>query len=109
MEEFCDTGQPVDLVVCHWHGAAVAVADTLAQAAYKETVRIVSLEFSNELKPYILKGKVDMTSNYSVSGVGFTAVEAAHRYLAGESLPRFIQTEVTIVTKENAAAQVPMF
>ncbi|WDP88460.1 MAG: sugar ABC transporter substrate-binding protein [Desulfobacter sp.] len=109
MEDFLETGQPVDLVICHWHAAAVAVADTLEQMGYKDKLPIVTLEFSRELKPYILQGKVDMTSNYSVSSVGFTAVEAACQYLAGEKLPPFIEAEVITVSKENAGVQIPMF
>ena len=56
MEEFLESGQLVGLVICQWHAVAVAVADALELADYRENVSIVTLEFSKELKPYILEG-----------------------------------------------------
>ncbi len=76
MEAFLQTGQKVDLVATHWHAAAAAAATALEEAGYPDKVYIIGLEFTKEVVPAIKEGKIDMTTDYSISGVGYTAVEA---------------------------------
>ncbi len=109
MEAFLQTGKSVDLVTTHWHAAASAAAQALEEAKYNKKVFITSLEFSRELVPFIKQGKVDMTSSYSVEGVGFEVVEAASKLLKGEKIPVFIEADVTIVSKDNVDKVKPMF
>lgn len=107
MEAFLQTGQKVDLVTTHWHAAASAAAMALEEAGYKEKVYVTGLEFTKELVPIIKEGKVDMTTDYSISGVGYKAVEAAVKYLNGEKIPSYIQIEPVIVDKNNVDDIVP--
>ena len=107
MEAFLQTGQKVNLVTCHWHAAASAAAMALEEAGYPEKVYITGLEFTKELVPAIKEGKVDMTTDYSISGVGYKAVEAAAKYLKGEKIPSYIPIEPVIVDKNNVDEIVP--
>lgn len=107
MEAFLQTGQKVNLVTCHWHAAASAAAMALEEAGYPEKVYITGLEFTKELVPIIKAGKVDMTTDYSISGVGYKAVEAAAKYLKGEEIPSYIPIEPVIVDKNNVDEIVP--
>jgi ribose transport system substrate-binding protein len=109
MEAFLQTGQKVDLVTSHWHFGASSAAIALEEAGYKEKVYITGLEFTKELVPFIKEGKVDMTTNYSIAGVGYKAVEAAVKYLNGEEIPSYIPIEPMIVDKNNVDEIEPEF
>lgn len=107
MEAFLQTKKNVDLVACQWNSAAVAVADALAEAKSEKKVYVTGLEFSREIAPYLADGRVDMTTNYSIERMGYTAVEAAVKTLKGEKLPRTIEVKAEIIDAKNVATQVP--
>lgn len=108
MEAFLQTGQTVDLVACHWYGGATAAAQALKEKGYsKNRVYIVGLEFAKEVVPLIKDGTIDMTTNYSIEGTGYKAVEAAAKHLKGEKIPAFIEVVPDIVSRENVDSIVP--
>ena len=107
MEAFLQTGQKVDLVTTHWHAAATAAATALEEAGYPDKVYITGLEFTKEVVPAIKEGKIDMTTDYSISGVGYKAVEAAVKHLKGEEIPSYIPIEPVIVDKNNVDEITP--
>ena len=108
MEAFLQTGQTVDLVACHWYGGATAAAQALKEKGYdKNRVFIVGLEFAKEVVPLIKDGTIDMTTNYSIEGTGYKAVESAAKYLKGEKIPAFVEIIPDIVSKENVDSIVP--
>ena len=107
MEAFLQTGETVDLVATHWHAAAAAAATALEEANYEGDVGIIGLEFTKELIPAIKEGKVDMTTDYSISGSGYTAVETAVKYLKGEEVPSFVEITPIIIDQENVDEHEP--
>ncbi len=107
MEAFLQTGQNVDLVSCQWHAAASAASSAIMESGLSKKVYVTGLEFSKELIPMIKEGKVDMTSNYSIYDMGFKTVEAASKYLKGETLPKSISVAPYIVDKANVDTVVP--
>ena len=101
MEAFLQKGEKVDLVACHWHAAAAAAATALEEAGYEGDVGVIGLEFTKEVVAFMKEGKIDMTSNYSISGLGYKIVESAAKFLQGETLPTFIEADLVIVDKDN--------
>lgn len=107
MEAFLQTGQKVDLVTSHWQAAAVAAATALEEAGYPDKVYNITLEFTKEVVPAIKEGEIDMTTDYSISGVGYKAVEAAVKHLNGEEIPSYIPIQPMIVDKNNVDEITP--
>lgn len=107
MEAFLQTGQKVDLVTCHWWGAASAASIALNEFGYQEPVYVTGLEFAKDLIDYMKEGKIHMTTHYSFEECGYTVVEAAHKYLTGESIPAFIEITPFIVDRTNVDRVVP--
>jgi len=107
MEAFLQTEQNVDMVASHWHAGAAAAAQALEEAGIAKNVAIAGIEFSHELKELITAGKVHMTTNPSISGMGYTAVETTAKFLAGEKIPRAISIVPEIVTTENVGSHNP--
>ena len=107
MEAFLQTGEDVDMVACHWHSAAAAASQALEEAGITKKVYIAGIEFSKELKELISVGKVDMTTNPSISGMGYQAVETTARLLMGESIPTSISIVPDIVTTKNVNEYTP--
>ncbi len=107
MEAFLQTGEDVDMVACHWHAAAAAAHMALEEAGVEKKVYIAGIEFSKELKELISTGAVDMTTNPSISGMGYQAVETTAKFLQGESIPKSISIVPEIVTVENVDSHEP--
>lgn len=107
MEAFLQSGETVALVATHWHAAAAAAATALEEANYEGDVGIIGLEFTKELIPFIKEGKVDMTTDYSISGVGYTAVETAVKYLKGEDVSSFVEITPMVIDQENVDDHEP--
>jgi len=108
MEAFLQTGQSVDLVTCQWYAAATAAAQALKEKGYnRNKVHIVSLEYAKEMEPFIKDGTVDMTTNDSISNMGYKSVETAAKYLKGEKVPAFVELNPVIVSKDNVDSIVP--
>ena len=107
IEAFLRTGQDVDLISSQWHSAASAAAEALAEAGITKKVFVTGLEFSKETVPYIRDGKIDMTSDASISGIGYTVVESAAKHLKGEKIPSVIDVQPYIVDKSNINSVTP--
>jgi ribose transport system substrate-binding protein len=100
MEAFIQTGKNVDIVACQWWSGAIAASMALKERGI-EDVKIIGLEFAKELVPYIENGDIYATTYFSVVEEGYKAVEAAYKYLNGETIPEFIEIEQVVVTKDN--------
>lgn len=107
VEAFLRTGQDVDLISCQWHSAAAAAAEALAEAGISKKVFVTGLEFSKETVPYIKKGMIDMTTDASISGIGYQVVEAAAKILKGGTIPTVIEIKPIIVDKANVETVTP--
>ncbi len=106
MEAFIQKREPFDLVSCQWSDAAVAAATAIKEA--KLTGKYVTaLEFSKAIQPLIKSGDVSMTTNASISEMGFKAVETTARHLKGEKVPAFVEVKPYIVDQKNADSVVP--
>ena len=101
VEAFLRTGRNVDIISCQWHSAASAAAEALEEAGIDKKVFVTGLEYSRETVPYIKSGKIDMTSDASISGIGYQVVEAAYKHLNGEKIPSVIEITPIIVDKNN--------
>ncbi len=107
VEAFLRTGQDVDLISCQWHAAASAAAEALAESGIDKKVFVTGLEYSRETVPYIKDGKIDMTTDASISDIGYKVVEAADKYLKGEKIPPVIEIMPIIVDKSNVDTVKP--
>lgn len=107
VEAFLRTGKEVDLISCQWHSAASAAAEALAEAGVTKKVFVTGLEYSRETVPYIKSGKIDMTTDASISGIGYQVIEAASKYLKGEKIPPVIEITPVIVDKSNVETIKP--
>ncbi|MDR1611707.1 MAG: sugar ABC transporter substrate-binding protein [Planctomycetota bacterium] len=107
VEAFLRTGQDVDLISCQWHAAASAAAEALAEAGVDKKVYVTGLEYSRETVPYIKNGMIDMTTDASISGIGYQVIEAAAKTLKGEKIPAVIDITPIIVDKSNVDAVKP--
>ena len=107
VEAFLRTGRDVDLISCQWHAAASAAAEALAEAGVGKKVFVTGLEYSRETVPYIKSGKIDMTTDASISDMGYKVVAAANRHLKGEKIPPVIEITPIVVDKSNVEAVTP--
>ncbi len=107
MEAFLRTKRDVDLVSCQWHAAASAAAEALAESGLKKKVFVTGLEYSRETVPYIKSGKIDMTTDASISGIGYQVVESAAKVLKGGKIPAVIEVTPIIVDKSNVDSVKP--
>lgn len=101
VEASLQLGKKIDLISCQWYSAAVAAADAIKEANLGYDVSITGLEFSKELKPYIKDGRVDMTSNASITNMGYVTIETTNKVLKGEHVEKIISIVPEIVSKEN--------
>ncbi len=107
VEAVLQSGEKIDLISCQWYNGAAAAAMALEESGNSDDVYITGLEFSKELIPLIQNGKVDMTSNYSIEGSGYTVIETANRYFSGEKIPSFIPLDAYIVDGKNVDSVTP--
>lgn len=107
VEAFLRTGKDVDLISCQWHSAASAAAEALAEAGMNKKVFVTGLEYSRETVPYIRRGQIDMTTDASISGIGYQVIEAAAKHLAGEAIPPVIEIKPIIIDKDNVDQNKP--
>ncbi|MDR1745273.1 MAG: sugar ABC transporter substrate-binding protein [Planctomycetota bacterium] len=107
VEAFLRTKQNVDLISCQWHAAASAAAEALAEAGVDKKVFVTGLEYSRETVPYIKSGQIDMTTDASISGMGYKAIETAAKHLKGEKVPALIEIMPIIVDKANVGTVTP--
>lgn len=107
VEAFLRTKQDVDLISCQWHSGASAAAEALAEAGIQKKVFVTGLEYSRETVPYIKSGQIDMTTDASISGIGYTVVETAAKHLGGEKVPALIEITPVIVDKTNVDSITP--
>lgn len=108
MEAFIQTKQPFDLVACQWYDGAIAAAMAIKDAGMAGKF-VTGLEFSKSVVPYIKSGQVNMTTNASISGMGYTAVETTVKHLKGEKVPAFVGVVPVVVDKANVDKIVPEF
>ena len=107
VEASLQKGVQIDLISCQWYAAASAAAEAVEEAGLDYDVKITGLEFSKELVPYIKEGKVDMTSNASISNMGYVAVETASKVLNGVKVEKIISIIPEIVSAANVDSVVP--
>jgi ABC-type sugar transport system substrate-binding protein len=67
----------------------------------------IAFENSRAIQPLIKAGDVSMTTNASISDMGFKAVETTARYLKGEKVQAFVEVKPYIVDKSNVDSVVP--
>ncbi|MGL1890809.1 MAG: sugar ABC transporter substrate-binding protein [Spirochaetaceae bacterium] len=106
VEASLQKGEKIDLISCQWYSAASAAAEAVEEAGLDYKVNITGLEFSKELIPYIKEGKVDMTSNASISSMGYIAVQTASKVLNGDKVDKIISIIPEIVSIENVDSVV---
>jgi ribose transport system substrate-binding protein len=106
MEAFIQKRESFDLVSCQWSDAAVAAATAIKEANLTGK-HVTALEFSKAIQPLIRSGDVSMTTNASISDMGFKAVETTARLLKGEKVPAFVEVKPYIVDTKNVDSVVP--
>jgi len=102
MEAFLQSGRNVDVIACQWWSGAIAASMALKERGITDVV-VLGLEYAKELVPYIEAGDVYASTYFSVIEEGYKAVEAAHLYLTGQEVPKFIEIQQVMVTKDNVA------
>ncbi|MFO7882057.1 MAG: sugar ABC transporter substrate-binding protein [Kosmotogaceae bacterium] len=100
MEAFLQSERNVDLIACQWWSGAIAASMALKERGIDD-VYVLGLEYAAELVPYIESGDVYATTYYSVVDEGYMSVKTAYEYLTGKDVPKFVENEQVVVTKEN--------
>ncbi|RAM59806.1 LacI family transcriptional regulator [Mesotoga sp. SC_4PWA21] len=100
MEAFLQSGRNVDVIACQWWSGAIAASMALKERGITDVV-VLGLEYAKELVPYIEAGDVYASTYFSVIEEGYKAVEAAHLYLTGQEVPKFVEIQQVMVTKDN--------
>jgi ribose transport system substrate-binding protein len=77
------------------------VLQAVAEAGLTEQVEVVSFDGAPEILPAIKDGTLVGTVAQRPDLMGQTAVEAAIRAAAGETVEGFIPVETTLVTQDN--------
>ncbi len=100
VQDFLQTGKEVDVIAAQWWTGAIAAVMALKE---KQTmsVKVVGLEFSKELVPYLKSGEVATSTYFSIQEEGFKAVETAGLFLNKREIPKFVEIISIPVSKEN--------
>ncbi len=80
---------------------ALGALAALQQAKREEGVLIYGIDGSPDFKAILDMGYVTGTSAQSPKSIGRVAAETAYRYLAGESVEKYISLPSTLITKDN--------
>lgn len=100
IQDFLQTGKKTDIVVAQWWTGAIAAAMALKEKKLMG-VKVVGLEYSKELIPYLKSGEVAMSTYFSIKEEGFKAVETAGLFLNNREIPKFVEIVPTIVNRKN--------
>lgn len=101
VEASLQQGEKIDLISCQWYAAAAAAVKAVEEAGLDYDITITGLEFSKEIIPYIKEGKIDMTTNASISNMGYVTIETAYKVLKGEDVDKVISIIPEIVSAKN--------
>jgi ribose transport system substrate-binding protein len=100
VQDFLQTGKKTDIVVAQWWTGAIAAAMALKEKKL-DGVKVVGLEYSKELIPYLMSGEVSQSTYFSIKEEGFKAVETAGLFLNKREIPKFVEIVPTIVNGQN--------
>ena len=100
VEDFLQTGKKVDVIANQWWAASIASAQALKESGVRG-VKVIGLEFSKELIPYIEKGEVNRSTYFSIIEEGFKAVETAALFLKNREIPKFVEIVPIEVRMDN--------
>lgn len=93
----------IAIVVCNNDDMAMGAAKAAAKnEAYKNTV-FVGFDGNLSTCEAILEDRATLSVAQDAYGMGYKAVEAAHKAVQGETLDKFIDSGASIVSKDNAA------
>jgi ribose transport system substrate-binding protein len=106
VEDFLQTGKKADVIVTQWWTASIAAAMALKEKDV-HGIKVIGLEFSKGLVPYLESGEVEISTYFSIKEEGFKAVETAGLYLKKREVPNFIEIIPTWVTGKNLSQFEP--
>ena len=92
----------IAMILCHNDDCAMAAARAAKNnEAYKDTI-FVGIDGNISACESILNGEETMTVASDTYGTGYNAVVTAVDYLNGKDVDSFVESDVQIVTKDNA-------
>jgi ribose transport system substrate-binding protein len=100
VQDFLQTNKKTDIVVAQWWTGAIAAAMALKEKK-SVGVKVVGLEYSKELIPYLKSGEVAKSTYFSIKEEGFKAAETAGLFLNERQIPKFVEIVPTIVSGKN--------
>ena len=100
VEDFLQTGEKADVIVTQWWEASIAASMALKEKNV-HGLKIIGLEFSKGLIPYLQSGDVEISTYFSIKEEGFKAAETAGLYLRKREIPNFVEIIPTWVTGKN--------
>ena len=100
VQDFLQKNEKIDFVVAQWWTGAIASAMALKEKR-SIGVKVVGLEYSKELIPYLKSGEVAKSTYFSIKEEGFKAVETAGLFLNKRQIPKFVEIVPIIVSGQN--------
>lgn len=101
MEEILRKNIDFDVILGGNDPTALGALAALQQARREEGILIYGIDGSPDFKSILDMGYVTGTSAQSPKSIGRAAAETAYRYLAGESVEKYISLPSTLITKDN--------
>jgi len=100
VQDFLQTNEKTDIVVAQWWTGAIAAAMALKEKKLVG-IKVVGLEYSKELIPYLKSGEVAKSTYFSIKEEGYKAVETAGLFLNKRQIPKFVEIVPTTVSAKN--------
>jgi len=73
----------------------------LTEAGLRNNVYVLAIDGSREAMASVKSGLIDSTTWMSAKEEGYKAIEAAHKYFNGETVPAVTQIKQILITKDN--------
>ena len=90
-----------DLVFAQDAGSAAGAAMALTEAGLRDSVFVLGIDGSKEAMQSVRDGLIDCTTWMSAKEEGYRTIEAAYKFLNGESVLSVTQLKQILITKDN--------
>ena len=101
MEDFLTRYDKIDVLYAHDDNMAIGAIQAIKAAGRLSQIKVVGINGNIEALAAIKAGEMYSTVNQPPDWEGKAAVEYAVRYLNGETLPKWIKTNIEPITKAN--------
>ena len=100
-EDLIQSRRQFDLIFAQDADSGAGAAMALTEAGLRKNVYVVAIDGSKDAMASVKSGLIDSTTWMSAKEEGYKAIEAAHKYFSGQSVPAVTQIRQILITKEN--------